>query len=375
MPEPVLSTEWAGRVSQIAAVNAEWAGWIVEALGTADQARVAASAAQREKARTSEALLESLAQRLLAASGALDTEREKRQEAERRSEKLHASLKGAVEAARISAEAASAGRGALLEAQSRTADAERARAAAEEQAREAAAAAAAAAQRAQGLAAHVAAVERRHAELLGADAELHAELPRPRPREGSKGASASRRAAPASPQTTPGSAEPEPEPEPQASGGSSTRRRRQSQRRRPASSPQRRTSSPKRTSTPKRSTPTPGFASPTASSSRASSPDRRAALGARQARLVDGVPRFKFSRAEMVQEDTPGVGQYDVSAYDTIAARAGLAKLAAERRSPSRGDDRNSWRCPGDGSPGPPLLGHGDLASRVRPTQRCTFNG
>jgi len=364
--------EWEARVSQIAAVNAEWAGWIVEALGTADQARVAASAAQREKARTSEALLESLAQRLLAASGALDTEREKRQEAERRSEKLHASLKGAVEAARISAEAASAGRGALLEAQSRTADAERARAAAEEQAREAAAAAAAAAQRAQGLAAHVAAVERRHAELLGADAELHAELPRPR--EGSKGASASRRAAPAAPQTTPGSAA-EPEPEPQASGGSSTRRRRQSQRRRPASSPQRRTSSPRRTSTPKRSTPTPGFASPTASSSRASSPDRRAALGARQARLVDGVPRFKFSRAEMVQEDTPGVGQYDVSAYDTIAARAGLAKLAAERRSPSRGDDRNSWRCPGDGSPGPPLLGHGDLASRVRPTQRCTFNG
>ena len=153
MPIP---SEWEARVSQIAAVNAEWAGWIVEALGTADQARVAASAAQREKARTSEALLESLAQRLLAASGALDTEREKRQEAERRSEKLHASLKGAVEAARISAEAASAGRGALLEAQSRTADAERARAAAEEQAREAAAAAAAAAQRAQGLAAHVA---------------------------------------------------------------------------------------------------------------------------------------------------------------------------------------------------------------------------
>ena len=74
---PIPPGEWEARVSQIAAVNAEWAGWIVEALGTADQARVAASAAQREKARTSEALLESLAQRLLAASGALDTEREK----------------------------------------------------------------------------------------------------------------------------------------------------------------------------------------------------------------------------------------------------------------------------------------------------------
>ena len=96
-PEPMAELHhqatWDARIAEAERVSPRCAAWIAEALELGDRALRASSAAtmdssqrlaeQRDRSRTSEDLLESLAKRLLAAAGALDEEKQRHDEADR----------------------------------------------------------------------------------------------------------------------------------------------------------------------------------------------------------------------------------------------------------------------------------------------------
>ena len=363
MPEPQQRATWDARIREVEATHPQAAGWIAEALELGEQAvrdrkdseaaNVQRLAEQREKIRTSEELLENLARRVLAATTALDAEKARRQEADRRVAAMQASLSGASEAAKISAEAAAAGRQALTVAMRRAEQAEQEKLVAQEEVRKAMAGAAEAADRAQNLAAHVQAVERRHAELLGHDPALHSDIR-------SSTVSPRRRTAP------------EPNPEPELLPAGVVLPLSPIQGRRAADSW---SQSPPRSSrrSPRRSIP--GVRSPTASS--INQRGRRP----QQHKPVDGVPRFN---SQSTDADTPGVGSYDVYTRDTIAARAAAAKDTGKHRKqlsphrPVRPSREISLCADTAGAKVPLTLAHSEGlqgSQPVRKTQRCTFNG
>jgi hypothetical protein len=374
MAELHHSATWDARIREIETIHPRGAAWLAEALELGERAvrerngqeavNAQRLAEQRERFRTSEELLESLAKRLIAASTALEQEKERREEADRRAERMQASLSGASEAAQISADAAAAGRQALRVAMVRAETAEQQQREAQEQARVAATAAVEAANRAQNLAVHVQAVERRHAELLGADPGLHADLRSPR--------------AAFSPHPEP---EPEPEPEPlqlapaspdwsMGSSSSSSRSR-----------------SPSRSArrSPRRAKPAAGIHSPTASSINQRSTPRRSSSspnGRQHAKPVDGVPRFGTAQPH---EDTPGVGSYEVYTQHTIAASAAAARDTGRHRrhvsphKPVRPSRKTALGTDTAGAAAPHTVGHAQGLAGAKPVnraaQRCTFNG
>lgn len=356
---------WDARIQEVEATHPKAAGWIAEALELGEQAvreknaahgaHVQRLAEQRETIRTSEELLESLAKRVLAVNSALDIEKERRHDADRRVTAMQAYLSGASEAAKISAEAAAAGRQALTVAMRRAEQAEQEKEAAQQEAREAMTAAVEAANRAQSLAAHVQAVERRHAELLGHDPALHSDI----------------RSSTVSPRLR---MAPEPEPEPEPEPGASVL---------PLSpiladrADDSRSQSPSRSArrSPRRSTP--GVRSPTASSIN----QRRTPQRSRQQdKRVDGVPRFSSVHTG---DDTPGVGSYDVYTHGTIAAGAAAARETGKHRrqtSPHKPPSRKiSLGTDTAGAKIPHTVAHSNGLHGAKPvnpkTQRCTFNG
>lgn len=360
---------WDVRIREVEMTHPRAAAWIAEALELGEQAvreknalqtsNAQRLAEQREKIRTLEDLVESLAKRVLAANSALDVESERRLEGDRRVMTMQASLSGATEAAQISAEAAAAGRQALTVAMRRAESAEQEKRQAQQEAREALAAAVEAASRAENLSAHVQVVERRHAELLGHDPVLHSDM----------------RSSPVSSRLrTSWKPEPEPVPEPDLVSGASLLLTPASAANGVDGRPQSPTRCARRS--PRRSTP--GVRSPTVSSINQRSTPR---CSYQQKQRVDGVPRF---HSQHPNDDTPGVGSYDVY-VDTIASSAAAARDTGNHRRqvsphrPVRPRREISLCTDTAGAQAPHTLAHAEGLVGAKPvnpkTQRCTFNG